>query len=67
MRYPEGVIADRKRICSNAFSVESQRDLDVASDLIPPSNTDIRLNVLLLGGRFSGLARSVVDPVFTPG
>ena len=28
VRYPEGVIADRKRICNNAFSAESQRGLD---------------------------------------
>ncbi len=28
MPYPIGVIADRKRICNNAFSVESQRDLN---------------------------------------
>ena len=28
MRYPEGVIADRKRVDNNAFSVEEASDLN---------------------------------------
>ena len=28
MRYPEGVIADRKRVGNNAFSVEEGSDLN---------------------------------------
>ncbi len=41
--------------------------LGVASGLIPPSNTGVCLSVHFPGGRFSGLARSAIDPVFTPG
>ncbi len=41
--------------------------LPVASGLIPPSNTSVCLSVHFPGGRFSGLARSAIDPVFTPG